>query len=166
MENNSINDTIISDNMKKESKVVLSIMILFFVLTVGLPIVAVIHFDYFHQDFPLLEAIIGDLVFFIVACLLLFGFIYTIKYNVTITKKQIQLKTISKNVIINVADIKEYTYKVTTTSGLNRFKIFYLDKKIIINTRYHEILDKMLKEEFNNRYLNQTETINDNASLC
>ena len=166
MENNSINDTIISDNMKKESKVVLSIMILFFVLTVGLPIVSVIHFDYFHQDFPLLDVIIGDLVFFIVACLLLFGFIYTIKYNVTIIKKQIQLKTISKNVIINVADIKEYTYKVTTTSGLNRFKIFYLDKKIIINTRYHEILDKMLKEEFNNRYLNQTETINDNASLC
>ena len=71
-----------------------------------------------------------------------------------------------KNVIINVADIKKYTYKRITISGLYRFKIFYLDKKIIINTRYHEILDKMLKEEFNNRYLNQTETINDNASLC
>ena len=163
MENNSINDTIISDNMKKESIVIRSIMILSFVLTVGFPIAGVIH-DYFHQDCPLLDIIIIDLVYFLLACFFLFEYIYTIKYNVMITKKQIQLKTMFKKLIINVADIKKYTYKRIAISGLYRFKIFYLDKMIIINTRYYETLDKMLKEEFNNRYLNQTETIDDNAS--
>lgn len=145
MENNSMDDIILKDDMKKERKIYLIPMILFVVLVALFPIAAILH------DFSDKELIIVELAFALFTGYFFYGFLYTLKYNVTITKDRIQLKTLFRTIILNVSDIKEYNYKRYMKSAFYQFKIFYLDKKIKINTRYHEALDKMLKEELSNR---------------
>ena len=142
-----MDEIILSDNMKKESKPYLTLMILFFVLAALFPIVAI------FEDSSVKELIIGEVVIVLWACLSLYGFLYGIKYNVTITKEKIQLKTLFRTVILNFSDIKEYKYKRYIKSVFYQFKILYLDKKVVISTRYYEELDAILKDTLLNNQL-------------
>ncbi|MCH5162497.1 MAG: hypothetical protein J1G38_03290 [Clostridiales bacterium] len=143
-----MNDIILCDNMKKESRIFLVPMILFFVLAALFPIVAIL------KDFSVKALIIGELVIVLWACLFLYGFLYTKKYNITITNEQIQLKTLFRTVLLNFSDIKEYSYKRYMKSVFYQFKILYLDKKVLINIRYYEALDEILKNALLNNHKN------------
>ena len=135
-----MDEIILSDSMKQESKIYLVPMILCFVLAISWPIVAIV------RDFSYKELIIGTVGFVLFACVSLYGFLYAIKYRVTITKDKIQLKTLFKTVILNISDVKEFHYKRYMKSAFYQFRIFYFDKKVLINTRYHEEFAKILKE--------------------
>lgn len=139
-----MNEIILIDDMKKESKVWLIPMILFFLLSILCPIS--VKLVYQGNDFSDRDLIFATLIFILIASYFLYGYLYAIKYKVTVTTDKIILKTLFKNIQFNVSDIKNYYFKRYMKSVFYQFTIFYLDRKVLINTRYYEELDKILNE--------------------
>lgn len=139
-----MNEILLIDDMKKESKVWLFPMILFFLLSILCPII--VKFVYQGNGFSDRDLIFAALIFILIASYFLYGYLYAIKYKVTVTTDKIILKTLFKNLQLNISDIKNYLFKRYKKSVFYQFTIFYLDQKILINTRYYGELDKILKE--------------------
>ena len=134
-----MDEVIISDNMKKESKFYLGWMIVFLVLALGNLIGGILLKD------PIKETVVLSIAFVLVACYCFYGVLYARRYNLTVTKEQIKLKTLFRTVIIRLSDIKEYTYKQYMRSVFYQFKLRYLNKKIVISTRYREEFEQILQ---------------------
>lgn len=67
------------------------------------------------------------------------------------TNEKIVLKTLFKSVEVQLKDIKNYNCKRYRKSEFYQFFVFCKEKKILINTRYKDDLEKLLKNnEFNN----------------
>ena len=133
------------DNMKKESKAWKNPMTIFFVLAVLFPLVLI------WNNIKTAEFILGEVFFILVGCYFLYGYLYAYKYKVIVTNEKIVLKTLFKSVEVQFKDIKNYTCKRYRKSEFYQFLVFCKEKKILINTRYKDDLEKLLKNnEFNN----------------
>ena len=138
-------DIIIKDDMVKESKVWKNPMIIFFVLAALFPLVLI------WNNIKTIEFILGEVFFILVGCYFLYGYLYAYKYKVVVTNEKIVLKTLFKSVEVQFKDIKNYTCKRYRKSEFYQFFVFCKEKKILINTRYKDDLEKLLKNnEFNN----------------
>ena len=133
------------DNMKKESKAWKMPMTIFFVLAALFPLVLI------WNNIKTAEFILGEVFFILVGCYFLYGYLYAYKYKVVVTNEKIVLKTLFKSVEVQLKDIKNYNCKRYRKSEFYQFLVFCKDKKILINTRYKDDLEKLLKNnEFNN----------------
>lgn len=143
-----MDEIILTDDMKKESRIWLTPMILCFFLSIIYPIL--MKFVYQGSDVSDWELILLFLIFMLLALFSLFAYLYAIKYKVAVTADRMVLKTLFKNIQFNLADIKEYHYKRYMKSVFYQFTIYYLDRKVLINTRYYNELDNLLRD-LNNR---------------
>lgn len=133
-------DIIFKDDMVKESKTWKNPMLLFFVLAVLFPLTLI------WNNIKITEFILGEVFFLIVGSYFLYGYLYAYKYKVVVTNEKIVLKTLFKNVEVQFKDIKTYNCKRYRKSEFYQFLVFCKEKKILINTRYKDDLEKLLKK--------------------
>jgi len=133
-------DIIFKDDMVKESKTWKNPMLLFFVLAVLFPLTLI------WNNIKITEFILGEVFFLIVGSYFLYGYLYAYKYKVVVTNEKIILKTLFKNVEVQFKDIKTYNCKRYRKSEFYQFLVFCKEKKILINTRYKDDLEKLLKK--------------------
>ena len=134
-------DVIIKDDMVKESKLWKKPMIIFFVLAALFPLVLI------WNDIENTEFISGEVFFILFGCYFLYGYLYAHKYKVVVTNEKIVLKTLFKNVEVQFKDIKTYNCKRYRKSEFYQFLLFCEEKKILINTRYKDEFEKILKDK-------------------
>ena len=136
----------IIDNMKKESKPSLFIMIFgYFLFILSL-------FEWICRG----ESVYGEdmfmmlLVYFIFGTIGLYFWLYAIKYNLEINEEKIILKTLFKKIEIDICDISKYNCARYKKSDFYQFVLFVKDKTFLVNTRYKEefkqILDNDIKK--------------------
>ena len=133
-------DIIFKDDMVKESKTWKNPMLLFFVLAVLFPLTLI------WNNIKITEFILGEVFFLIVGSYFIYGYLYAYKYKVVVTNEKIVLKTLFKNVEVQFKDIKTYNCKRYRKSEFYQFLVFCKEKKILINTRYKDDLEKLLKK--------------------
>ncbi len=134
-------NVIVKDDMIKEGKTSKNPMILFFVLAALFPLVLI------WNEIKIIELILGELFFLIIACYFLYVHLYTIKYKVSITKDRITLITLFNHIEIEIKDIKTFSCKRYRKSQFYQFLIFTNNKKTLINTRYKDEVEKLLKNK-------------------
>ncbi len=134
-------NTIVKDDMIKEGKTSKNPMILFFVLSAVFPLVLLWH------EIKIIEFILGELFFLKIACYFLYVYLYAIKYKVSITKDKITLITLFNYIEIEIKDIKTFSCKRYRKSQFYQFLIFTNNKKTLINTRYKDEVEKLLKNK-------------------
>ena len=134
-------DIIIKDDMVKESKTWKNPMIIFLALAALFPLVLI------WNNIKTTEFILGEVFFILVGCYFLYGYLYAYKYKVVVTNEKIVLRTLFKSVEVQVKDIKTYNCKRYRKSEFYQFLVFWNEKKILINTRYKDDLEKLLKDK-------------------
>ena len=131
---------IIKDDMVKESKVWKNPMIIFFVLAALFPLVLI------WNNIKTIEFILGEVFFILVGCYFLYGYLYAYKYKVVVTDEKVYLKTLFRKIELNICDIKKYTCNRYRKSVFYQFNLFINDRKVLINTRYKDEFEKVLKD--------------------
>ena len=136
----------IIDNMKKESKISMFIMIFgyfLFILTL---------FERFCRS----SSVYGEDMFMMLLIYFLFGtiglyfWLYSVKYNLEVNEEKMILKTLFSKVETNICDITKYTCSRYKKSEFYQFVLFVKDKKILVNTRYKEEFEKILNKNIKN----------------
>ena len=130
---------IIKDDMVKESKLWKVPMIIFFVLATLFPLVPI------WNNINTAEFILGEIFFILIGCYFLYGYLYAYKYKVIVTNEKIVLKTLFKSVEVQFKEIKSYNCTRYRKSEIYQFFVFCKGKKILINTRYKDDLETLLK---------------------
>lgn len=134
-------DIIIRDDMIKESKLWKIPMIFFFFLTTLFPMIL------FLGNIKIMEFVLGEIFFLLIDCFFLYGYFYTCKYKVLVTSEKIILKTLFKSTEIHFKDIVSYNYRRYRKSDFYQFIVFSKEKKVLINIRYKDELEKMINKE-------------------
>ena len=135
-------DNKIIDGMKKEGKG-------FFWLAIFATILFALTFLYMHvneknfQDKVVLSML---MVYSMFSLLGLYGWIYSIKYRVEFDNERVYLKTLFRKIEFNICDVKKYTCNRYRKSVFYQFNLFINDKKVLINTRYKDEFEKVLKD--------------------
>lgn len=131
---------IIKDGMRKESRRGKAPMIFCYVLAALSPL-SLIRPDVTISDF------IEILLFFIlIGTYLLFLYLYAYKYEVIATTEKIYLKTLFRKIELNICDIEKYSCNRYRKTVFYQFNLFIKGKKILINTRYKDEFEKILKD--------------------
>ena len=130
----------IEDNLKKESKRVLLTFILCYIAALIFPLL-------YYIDYDMDDILFFSILFFVMGCYSLFGFIYILKYQVSISQETITIKTLFKKIEIHVSDIETYTYKrYNGSSILYAFKFIVAKKMKTLITRYKDELLEFLNQ--------------------
>lgn len=135
-------DKNIIDGMKKESKLARNVMIISFSLFL-------LVFVYMYvknkklQDKDVLSMLI---LYFTLGMFGFYIWLYAIKYNLKITEEKIVLKTLFRKIEIDICDIEKYTCKRYRKSVFYQFSLFIKDRRILVNTRYKEEFESILKD--------------------
>ena len=132
----------IIDGMKNEGKPFRNLMIFSYVLTVLMPL-----FTYLMNNCKYSR----DMLFLAIAWFLfgtfgLYGWLYAIKYKVEFNEEKVYLKTLFKKIEFNIRDVEKYICNRYRKSVFYQFRLFIKGKKILINTRYKDEFEKILKD--------------------
>lgn len=133
-------NVIIKDDMLKEGNTSKNPMIIYLALSAIFPIVII------WNKIKIIEFILGELFFLIIACYFLYVYLYAIKYKVSITKDRITLNTLFNHIEIDIKDIKTFSCKRYRKSQFYQFLIFTNNKKTLINTRYKNEFERILTD--------------------
>ena len=132
----------IIDGMKKESK-----YYLIFSAVVLILILLLIPYIYLNNknlmDKNVLVMFIGYLMFLFFG---LYGWLNAFTYKVEFNNEKINLRTLFRKKELNVCDIEKYTCKRYRKSVFYQFDLFINGKKTLINTRYKDEFEKILKD--------------------
>ena len=136
-------DIIFKDDMVKESKTWKNPMLLFFVLAVLFPLTLI------WNNIKITEFILEEVFFLIVAekgaVIPQYKTVGAAGADIcAFVNEKIVLKTLFKNVEVQFKDIKTYNCKRYRKSEFYQFLVFCKEKKILINTRYKDDLEKLL----------------------
>ncbi len=136
-------DDRIIDGMKKEGRPFKYSMLVGYVLAIVMPLSIYLTNDdkYTHND--LISFAVAWVVF---GTLGLYGWLYTIHYRVAFDNEKVRLKTLFKDIQLNVCDIEKYTCKRYRKSVFYQFHLFVNGKKVLINTRYKDQFERILKD--------------------
>ena len=132
---------IINDSMIKESKIWKIPMIIFYLLAALFPLALIFN------DIKTSEFILGEVFFILIGSYFLYGYLYACRYKVLVTNEKIVLKTLFKSVEIQFKDVRNYNCKRYRKSEFYQFLVFCKEKKILINTRYKDDLEVLLKNK-------------------
>lgn len=131
----------IIDGMKKESKLARDCMLFGFIL-VGLYILY--YFTNKNENFSDKEILLMITFCLFVGVFGLYMWLYSIKYRVEFDSKKINLKTLFRKIEIDIHNVKNYTCNRYRKSEFYQFNLFVKGKKVLINTRYKDELEKIL----------------------
>lgn len=133
----------IIDGMRKEGKPFRNIMLFGYIFAILMPIsIYLMNNDKFSDKDIILFAIAGVMF----GTIGLYGWLYAIKYRVEFDNERIYLKTLFKKIELNICDVKKYTCNRYRKSVFYQFNLFINDGKVLINTRYKDELEKVLKD--------------------
>lgn len=136
-------DILIKDNWKRESKRWLEFTILFALIGIACPLIY-----YFKQagDNALLEAIILAIFFAGMFCIFLYGYLYCVFYKIEVYKDKIVRKSLFGLKSYLIQDIKTYTFKKNNKlSELYQFELIIDFKRVRLYTHFGDELDEILK---------------------
>ena len=135
-------DIKITDGMKKEGKIYKDITI-FAILLFLLTFLDVYVNNKSFNDKTVMSMLIIYGMFIIVG---LYGWLYTAKYKIDISNANVKLKTLFKKEDISLYDVKQYTCKRYKKFKFWQFTLYTNNKKNLINTRYKEEFEEILKQ--------------------
>ena len=135
-------DIKITDGMKKEGKIYKDITI-FAILLFLLTFLDVYVNNKSFNDKTVMSMLIIYGMFIIVG---LYGWLYTAKYKIDISNTNVKLKTLFKKEDISLYDVIQYTCKRYKKSKFWQFTLYTNNKKNLINTRYKEEFEEILKQ--------------------
>ena len=136
-------DNKIIDGMKKESKKPRNAMILCYLFAVLMPLM---HYLIDNDKFSDTDILLIFLWCFILGSIGLYGWLYAIKYRVEFDNEKVYLKTLFRTIELNICDVKKYTCNRYRKSVFYQFNLFINDKKVLINTRYKDEFENVLKD--------------------
>ena len=128
------------DNMKKESKHWKFAMLFFLVLTLLFPLVLM------WNDLENYEFILGQSFFVLTCFYFLYGYMYTDRYNICVTREKVIIKTMFRRTEVLTKDIETYSCKRIRRSEMYQFLVSVNGTKVLISTRYRDDVEKLLKE--------------------
>lgn len=138
-----MNDKII-DGMKKEGKPFKYVMIFGYVFAILMLLSNYFIFVEKYSDADILKIFIICLMF---GTFGLYGWLYSLTYKVEFNDDKVYLKTLFKKIELNINDIEKYTVKRYRKSVFYQFHLFINGKKILINTRYKDEFENILKSK-------------------
>ena len=133
----------IIDGMKNEGKPFRNLMIFSYVLTVLMPLFTYLMNNCKYSRDMLLFAI----AWFLFGTFGLYGWLYAIKYKLEFNEEKVYLKTLFKKIEFNIRDVEKYICNRYRKSVFYQFRLFIKGKKILINTRYKDEFEKILKDK-------------------
>ena len=138
-----MNDKII-DGMKKEGKPFKYVMIFGYVFAILMLLSNYFIFVEKYSDADILKIFIIYLMF---GTFGLYEWLYAVTYKVEFNDDKVYLKTLFKKIELNINDIEKYTVKRYRKSVFYQFHLFINGKKILINTRYKDEFENILKSK-------------------
>lgn len=138
-----MNDKII-DGMKKEGKPFKYVMIFGYVFAILMLLSNYFIFVEKYSDAVILKIFI---IYLMVGTFGLYGWLYAVTYKVEFTDDKVYLRTLFKKIKFNIIDIEKYTVKRYRKSVFYQFHLFINGKKILINTRYKDEFENILKSK-------------------
>ena len=135
-------DIKITDGMKKEGKICKYITIFAMILFLLSFLDAYVN-NKSYNDKTVMSMLVIYGMFLIFG---LYGWLYTSKYKIVISNTNVKLKTLFRKEDISLCDVKQYTYKKYKKSKFWQFILYTNNKKILINTRYKEEFEEILKQ--------------------
>ncbi len=138
-----MNDKII-DGMKKEGKPFKYVMIFGYVFAILMLLSNYFIFVEKYSDAVILKIFI---IYLMVGTFGLYEWLYAVTYKVEFNDDKVYLKTLFKKIELNINDIEKYTVKRYRKSVFYQFHLFINGKKILINTRYKDEFENILKSK-------------------
>lgn len=130
------------DGMRKEGKPFRNIMLFGYIFAILMPLsIYLMNNDKYSDNDIILFAIAGVMF----GTIGLYGWIYAIKYRLEFDNEKIYLKTLFRKIEINICDVKKYTCTRYGKSVFYQFNLFINDRKVLINTRYKDEFEEVLK---------------------
>lgn len=133
----------IIDGMRKEGKPFRNIMLFGYIFSILMPLSIYLMNNDRYSD--------KDVILFVIAGVLLgtiglYGWLYSMRYRLEFDNEKIYLKTLFKKIELKICDVKKYTCNRYRKSIFYQFNLFVDDRKVLINTRYKDELEKVLKD--------------------
>lgn len=134
---------IIVDNLKKESKTSFIWMIVCFIFDILIPV------EYIFGRINIIFFVLSELILILVSIFLLIDVIRKCNYKLFVNNEKIVLKTLTKRYEVRFDEINAYICINSPKGELFGFGIYYKEKKLLIYTRCKNSLEKLLKENTN-----------------
>lgn len=135
-------ELLITDGMRKESKLFLIVMIFEAILAIVCPSVAYITNDGKYRSMDILLVCLLFVIFFLIS---LYGFLYSIKYKIEISKEKIVVSTLFRKFEVSVNKVIKYTCKRYGKSVFYQFRLYTNKDSVLVNTRYKDEFVKILE---------------------
>ena len=136
-------DIRIIDGMKKEGKPFRNIMLFGYIFAILMPLSIYLMNNDKYSDKDIILFAIAGVMFGTIG---LYGWLYSIKYRLEFDNEKVYLKTLFRNIELNIGDIDKYACNRYRKSVFYQFNLFIKDKKVLINTRYKDEFEKVLKD--------------------
>lgn len=133
----------IIDGMRKEGKPFRNIMLFGYIFAILMPLSIYLMNNDKYSDKDMILFTIAGIMFGTIG---LYGWLYAIKYRVEFDNEKVYLKTLFRKIEFNIYDVKKYTCNRYRKSVFYQFNLFIKDKKVLINTRYKDEFEKILKD--------------------
>lgn len=138
---------LITDNMLKEAKACKKPAVIIYVLAVVMPLAQLVAKWVFETDkYTNKDILLTALAYFSLGSIVLYNWLYAIKYKLTITETQISVRTLFRSFQIDISEITHYTCKRYRKSEFYQFKLFAKNKGLLISTRYCNELISLLSK--------------------
>lgn len=136
-------DKKIIDGMKKEGKPFRNVMFFGYIFSILMPLSNYLMNNGKYSD--------KDILIIFLVCLMLgtiglYGWLYAVKYRVEFDSEKVYLKTLLKKIELNICDVEKYICNRYRKSVFYQFNLFINGKKVLINTRYKDEFEKILKD--------------------
>ncbi len=131
------------DEMRKEGKPFRNIMLFGYIFAILMPLSIYLMNREKYSDKDVILFVIGWIM---LGTFGLYGWLYSIKYRLEFDNEKVYLKTLFRKIEFNICDVKKYTCNRYRKSKFYQFNLFVNDRKILINTRYKNEFEKILKD--------------------
>ena len=136
-------DIKIIDGMKKEGKPFRNIMLFGYIFAILMPLSIYLMNNDKYSDKDIILFAIAGVMFGTIG---LYGWLYSMKYRLEFDNEKVYLKTLFRKMELNICDVKKYTCNRYRKSVFYQFNLFINNRKVLINTRYKDEFEKVLKD--------------------
>ena len=133
----------IIDGMRKEGKPFRNIMLFGYIFAILMPLSIYLMNNDKYSDKDIILFAIAGVMFGTIG---LYGWLYSIKYRLEFDNEKVYLKTLFRKIELNICDIEKYTCSRYRKSVFYQFVLYAKDKKVLINTRFVDEFDRILKD--------------------
>ncbi len=133
----------IIDGMRKEGKPFRNIMLFRYIFAIIMPLYIYLMNNDKYSDKDIILFAIAGVMFGTIG---LYGWLYSTKYRLEFDSEKVYLKTLFRKIDLNICDVKKYTCNRYRKSVFYQFNLFINNRKVLINTRYKDELEKVLKD--------------------